>query len=967
MHTNERSIVGRDTELDHLDRLLRDAVHGEARFAVLTGEPGIGKSSLIGELRREAEARGCLTLSGRATEMEQELPFGPVVDAFDAYLQAFADGGAERLATDDLRELVTVFPSLRALQPEARDPTTPAERFRAHHAVRELIERLAARQPLVLALDDLHWADRASLELVAHLLRRPPEAAVLVVLSFRTGRASPALVDAIEAGARERTLERLALGPLDPGAAEALVQTIDAAERDQLYRDSGGNPFYLLQLARRGAAADGAAPGARDADGVPAAVSAAIATELEGLSPPARAFVQAAAAAGDPFDLDLAADAARIDAGAALDALDELLTRDLLRPGDIPRRFRFRHPLVRSAVYASCPAGTRLVAHERLAAALAQRGEPAVARAHHVEQSARHGDVAAVAVLREAARATTARAPASAAAWIEAALRLLPASAPPDERAGLLVDLARARAATGRFADARAALLQMLALDGEAGRPPRVEVVSMCSQLEHRLGRHEDAHDRLRRALDELPEEAGASRAAIMIGLADDAFWAVDYAGMRGWGTAALELARGLDDRPLHAAAAAMVAMAESFAGPVADAVVHHDEAAALVDAMSDAELSRRLDAVANLVGAEFYLDRYAEGTAHARRGLVLVREAAQDEFFPMMTQALGNIVFSTGRLAEAAELLDGAVDAARMAENPVGLAWGLLNRSYSAVLAGDTDVALRAAEEAVAIMRAQQPSVVTVWAGDVYAAALLEAGEARRAADVLLVAGGDEELSKLPGGLRAGSLEVLTRSWLALGRQDDAEHAAARADAHADAFGLPLARIAADRALAEAALAAGDAATAAERALASAARADDLGGQVEAAISRTVAGRALAAAGDADAAATQLEHAARDLEACGAPRRRDRAERELRRLGRTVYRRTRPGQTDGAGVASLTGRELEIARLVVDRRTNPEIAAELFLSIKTVETHMRNIFRKLDCSSRVAVARTLERDGVPE
>jgi predicted ATPase len=125
MHT-ERSIVGRDTELEHLDRLLREAVRGEARFAVVTGEPGIGKSSLIAELQRESEARGCLALAGRATEMEQELPFGPVVDAFDAYLQSFADRGSERLAEDDLRELTSVFPSLRALHPEMRDPSTPA-------------------------------------------------------------------------------------------------------------------------------------------------------------------------------------------------------------------------------------------------------------------------------------------------------------------------------------------------------------------------------------------------------------------------------------------------------------------------------------------------------------------------------------------------------------------------------------------------------------------------------------------------------------------------------------------------------------------------------------------------------------------------------------------------------------------------------------------------------------------------
>ena len=110
------------------------------------------------------------------------------------------------------------------------------------------------------------------------------------------------------------------------------------------------------------------------------------------------------------------------------------------------------------------------------------------------------------------------------------------------------------------------------------------------------------------------------------------------------------------------------------------------------------------------------------------------------------------------------------------------------------------------------------------------------------------------------------------------------------------------------------------------------------------------------------DRAVAELQRAAAALDACGAWRYRQSAERELRKLGHHIHRRTRPGTTDAAGIKSLTGRELQVARLVVDRKTNPEIASELFLSQKTVETHLRNIFHKLDLTTRVALARAVER-----
>jgi DNA-binding NarL/FixJ family response regulator len=161
---------------------------------------------------------------------------------------------------------------------------------------------------------------------------------------------------------------------------------------------------------------------------------------------------------------------------------------------------------------------------------------------------------------------------------------------------------------------------------------------------------------------------------------------------------------------------------------------------------------------------------------------------------------------------------------------------------------------------------------------------------------------------------------------------------------------------------MAAVALDAGNPDLAANCALAATAAADEVGAPVEAALAQTLAGRALAEGGQADCAVAELKHAASRLHECGALRYRGAAERVLRRLWPSHVPPHSRGRSDGSPVEALTERELQVARLVVDRRTNPEIAEALFLSQKTVETHMRNIFRKLDVASRVEVARTVER-----
>jgi DNA-binding NarL/FixJ family response regulator len=314
------------------------------------------------------------------------------------------------------------------------------------------------------------------------------------------------------------------------------------------------------------------------------------------------------------------------------------------------------------------------------------------------------------------------------------------------------------------------------------------------------------------------------------------------------------------------------------------------------------------------------------------------------------------------GKLAEAAELLDGAIEGGRLLGSPPSLAGNLFNRSVVALAVGDLDLALATAEEGVELSRGLDEGFVTAWAAVRLAAVLVEVGEPIRAVELLVGRAGGEELTLIPGGWRAYGLELLTRCWLALGRQEEAERTAGHLEAEAAATQLPLAAAWADRATAAVALYSGDHARAIEHALASADAAQEVGAPIESALSRTLAGQALVQAGRTDHAVSELRRAAAALDACGALRYRESAERELGKLGHRPNRRTRTGKTNGAAIDSLTERELQVARLVVDRKTNPEIASELFLSHKTVETHLRNIFRKIDVASRVELARAVER-----
>jgi ATP/maltotriose-dependent transcriptional regulator MalT len=964
MNEPTHRLVGRDRELETLGYLLDEVRDGACRFVVVDGEPGIGKTSLIAALADRASAAGCLVLGGRATELERDFPFGLLVDALDEYLRSLDARSFGRLGADELGELASVFPALRSSGAAGASPTTAAERFRAHHAARELIERVAAPLPLVLMLDDIHWADDASLEFLGYALRRPPDAAVMLLATMRAAQAPARIATAIDQAARAGGVRRVGLGPLAREAAGMLVGAGAGMDLEGLYRNSGGNPFYLLQLARA-TQEDGPRSSGQvwiEVAGVPAGVRSAIADELDELEPGVRAFAQAAAVVGDPFEFDVAVAAAAMTEERAGAALDELVARDVVRAGDVPRRFRFRHPLVRKAVYATCPPGKRLVCHERAAAALDTQGAPPIARAHHLAQSARPGDAEAASILYEAARSVFTRAPASAAMWLETAARILPTSAPPSERVAMLGELAGAYASTGRLEASRDALLAGVEFTAGDDLASSVSLISACAKIELLLGRGDEAQARLTHALDAVSDSDRATGARLMVDLASSAFFRADIDGVREWGCRALDATHGREDRVLTVGALAILALGEASEGPVEEAKARCAVACQLVDAMPDDELVHGLDALANLCGAEYQLERMADAETHARRGLELARVAGRGDVFPWMSQVLSGVLFSTGRLAESATVIDGIVEAARLTDNALGLAGGLVQRGFTALAAGDVGTALSASREAATLTRNLAPSPLAAWAGGVLCAVMVEAGEPLEAAHTLVAAAGGEELPLIPGAYRVNFLEILTRAWLAIDRMPEAQATAELAQRRARRFGLDLSSASAELATAAVLMKTGRDRPAARHALLAAERADRVNAPIAAGAARSLAGRALAAAGEKEQAVAELEQAVSQLSACGARRLVAAAERDLRRLGRPIHRRSRPGERGAQGIAALTERELEVARLVVDRRTNPEIAGELFLSIKTVETHLRNIFHKLGINSRVELARSIER-----
>ncbi len=966
MAVDSLQLIGRAQQLEGVAAALARLEVKQSALIGISGEPGIGKTAMLRALVARGEEAGHLVLAGRAAEFEREVPFSVFVDALDAYLATLDESRLDRMGVGHREELAAIFPSLR----DAGEPEGVVERHLAHRAVSSLLAGLASSRGLVLVLDDMHWADPASIELLVSLTRRPPAQATLIACAYRPQRAVAELHDALAAAPPDSGALVIDLGPLSrEDSAELLPDEVAAGRRDAVLDAAGGNPFYLEQLSR----ASGSAIDAAEADDevleggfrVPAAIAASLAEELRALDPDTRRLLDGAAVAGEPFRLGLAAHVSGIEHERALELIDGAISAGLIRSVATPGHFVFRHPLLRRAVYEGSGQGWRLSAHGRAAAELESQGADPVARAHHVSRSAEPGDGASIELLREAAKRTLTRAPMSSAHWLRTAIGLVP-----DEdvamRTELLGELGRALLAGGHLDDAQAAMDEAIAL---AGEDVDVALLIDLAEIDQWQGRPWAAIARLEKVGESPASERPEIKAQIELRLLYLKRWSGDMEGAIASGQAALEAAQEAGDTPIHVAIQAAFAEAEAVTVDVKSATSVYEQAAATARELPDRELESVLDALYSLGWAAIRLERYQEAVAHFERGLVIARRIGSVRHLLTLRSEPVEALIRAGRAGDAIARADEAVEAARLHPSPRYLWWSLWIASAAFARAGDHVRARTTFDEAEEVGAKMPPQPMReIWMGYQRSVVLSAEGEHARAIDALYADCGGEQLLFIPIGDRQSAWEILTRAALAESDLDRADAIVTEAQAHAAGFGLGSLEASAAycRALIEEAKGNFEAAEAAAGAAVLAGEGADA--LIWAERSRTLLGRVLIAVNRRSEAATILAQAEESLARLGAENLRAEAAREMRRLGRRTRRRgpdpaaPTVGAGQGGELEGLSGREREVAELVAEQLTNREIAERLFLSEKTVESHLRNVFAKLGVSSRIAVAQAVDR-----
>ncbi len=434
---------------------------------------------------------------------------------------------------------------------------------------------------------------------------------------------------------------------------------------------------------------------------------------------------------------------------------------------------------------------------------------------------------------------------------------------------------------------------------------------------------------------------------------------------MRELAAELLPTARAAADALMIGLAAALSTVANAALERIQEASTALDEAQAAFAILSDEQLAERIDVPAYLAMAAVRLERVDDALAHVRRGLRLARETSQGSTIPGLLALEANTLLLAGQVSEAGRVAETAIDAALLARNDWLTVWTLASASSAAFWAGDAERALVTAQAAVTLSEEIGETYFSGLARLQLAGALYANGDTVGALARL----GPFDAPPMRPLLDANGghgWDLLISLNLARENVEAAEDVAAPMEVRTVAIDLPWRRAAACRGSAAVSLARGDARAAERSARDAFDIAERTGNPLLSGRARMLAGAALAAAGQRDAAREQFERAESAFGTCGALREADAAARELRRLGHRVSRRAR-GPMKRAGLDDLSSREREVAGLVASGMTNREVAQTLFLSEKTVGSHLARIYDKLGVHSRAVLAAMVARAADPQ
>ncbi len=573
LHYPYAEYVGRGAQLAQLDRAFERAASGERQVAMVGGEPGIGKTALTAVVAQAVEAAGGSVLYGRC--LDPGAPYQPFLDSLGHYVQFAPRHELEAHVAAYGGEITRLVPALAHRVPEAPPPSTSdpdTERYLAFTAAAGLVAEACRHRPVLLVLDDLHWADLATLALLRQLVTASAGLPLLIIGTFRSSEVAPdhPLSDTLAALWREPGVSRLDLAGLtyddvlDLCVAMAGHQVEDLDFVTDLQRDTGGNPFFVRELLRHMVEAGALvqdddterwfADRSRLSSGLPSSLREVIGERVRHLGPEGPPVLALASVIGARFELSVLARAAGSDEESLLDLLEQAEHSALLVEEGDGGIFSFAHVLTRHTLYDGMGPTRRRRLHSRVASALEQgvAGPPAAALlAYHFTEA---GEPVAALHYAELAGydALQAMAPSEAARWFEEARTLLKRVQPDDvqRHCDFTIQLGLAQLLAGDPAH-RETLLEAGTMADAAGDVRRMAVAALANSRGYYSAAGQTDQERLaalRRALEGLGATDGQLRVRLLGALSSEAVFETPLAERVEQVNRAVEEARGLDD-----------------------------------------------------------------------------------------------------------------------------------------------------------------------------------------------------------------------------------------------------------------------------------------------------------------------------------------------------------------------------------------------------------------------------------